>query len=447
MKHEEIELELNMPYDELQNYLLNKYGGAEYDYFHTPECKSKNRKVTRTGEGLYCHHMDEDKGGNLGDPQKARMQPFEWQKKERLVYCNILEHLILHIKIAVLRQKKSLCTPSDIPLFFSTGGIFPICETLNDMFMNNGSEVPWQNRCFKEVRENYEDYIALIKLIMSYINANYSGKQTDKIFLVPGAKIQDPEGAYEMIRFLKKKNHLLLRSPSGKEVAINYSLISSQFLSYADMCNLIIRSLSSGHEIFYSTVYEDILKFANQELISNWQTMISVDYRGFGFVQYAGIKLDACYGSVNADEYIAQALPMYSETQINIDGKTPIFWTGVKIPKKAYQSFFIIRIETSFSIKDGMEPFIRYRKKDPLRGAFSLRLTQNQNLKDIGWTVLSTSDIYNPKDGKYYSQYKNSEGKIVDATVTLSLGKDDYLLFKKRYDIQYLKILDGCYFV
>lgn len=290
MKHEEIELELNMPYDELQNYLLNKYGGAEYDYFHTPECKSKNRKVTRTGEGLYCHHMDEDKGGNLSDSQKARMQPFEWQKKERLVYCNILEHLILHIKIAVLRQKKSLCTPVDIPHFFTTGGIFTICETLNDMFMNNGSEVPWQNRCFKEVRENYEDYIALIKLIMSYINTNYSGKQTNKIFLVPGTKIQDPEGDYEIIRFLKKKDHLLLRSPSGKEAAINYYMIPSQFLSYADMCNLIIRSLSSGHEIFYSTVYEDILKFANQELISNWQIMISVDYHGFGFVQYAGIN-------------------------------------------------------------------------------------------------------------------------------------------------------------
>ena len=134
MERDEIYKELQMPYDELQQYLRNKYGGALYDYFVTPECKTKNKKVGRGMEGLYCHHMDEDKGGNLGNPLQARLQPFEWQKKERLVYCNVIEHLILHMKIAVLRQKDFLREPNDVIDFFTTGGVEVICRDINDMF-------------------------------------------------------------------------------------------------------------------------------------------------------------------------------------------------------------------------------------------------------------------------------------------------------------------------
>ena len=130
MVREEIYKELQMTYDELQQYLIWKYGGAICDYFVTPECRSRNKKVSRTKDGLYCHHMDEDKGGNLSDPQCAIKQPFEWQKKERLVYCNVLEHLILHIKIAILRQKEAFKTPQDIIEFFTTG-VIQIAEKPN----------------------------------------------------------------------------------------------------------------------------------------------------------------------------------------------------------------------------------------------------------------------------------------------------------------------------
>lgn len=82
MNNKEIGDELKMTYGELQCYLIQKYGAAKYDYFSTPECKSSNKKVTRTSEGLYCHHMDEDKEYNLGSPLQAKLQPFEWQKKK-----------------------------------------------------------------------------------------------------------------------------------------------------------------------------------------------------------------------------------------------------------------------------------------------------------------------------------------------------------------------------
>lgn len=69
--------------------------------------------------------MDENKGGNLSDPRGVISLPLE-----RLVHCNILEHLILHIKIAVLRQKDVFEKSQDVIRFFTTGGVFMLCEEI-----------------------------------------------------------------------------------------------------------------------------------------------------------------------------------------------------------------------------------------------------------------------------------------------------------------------------
>ena len=98
MESTEIKNQLKMTYDELVDYLLKKYGPAQYDYFCNESCKSKNSKVSRTNEGLYCHHIDENKAILLSNDKFAVNNPFEYQKANRLVYCNVLEHLILHIK-------------------------------------------------------------------------------------------------------------------------------------------------------------------------------------------------------------------------------------------------------------------------------------------------------------------------------------------------------------
>ena len=88
----------DMTYDELCCYLLKKYGKAEYDYFSTPECKSVQKKNSRTKEGLEIHHIDENRYPLLSAGW-AKNMPYECQKADRLVYANVLEHLLLHIKI------------------------------------------------------------------------------------------------------------------------------------------------------------------------------------------------------------------------------------------------------------------------------------------------------------------------------------------------------------
>lgn len=344
MNSEELKNELKMTYEELQHYLIEKYGGAKYDYFVNPECKSKNQKVSRTCEGLYCHHMNEDKGGNLANPPQARMQPFEWQKKGQLVYCNILEHLILHMKIAILRQKHLLETPKEIADFFTTGGIFMITAAINDMFMNDGTKVAWQKRCFEEIKENYKDYILLIKSFMNYIETDYKGNKMEPAFLIPGSMVHCSYGDCEIINVSRKKDVFTLKLPSGEEKALLSEVAYRQF-TYADQFDLAIRKMASGYKTFYDDIYDGIVKYNNKELVEECSKLFKVDYQGYGFVQYADITLDKSFGSRNADEYISKALPMHCEKTIDFK-KPPRFWTGKDIPKNARKLFYIVRIKT-----------------------------------------------------------------------------------------------------
>lgn len=98
-------------YDEAVIFLLQKYGPAQDDYFREKsykrflngEVKSIAKgKTTRTTEGLYCHHIDENKWLKISDKyfvEKHKI-PFESQRKDRLVYCDLIEHSILHVLIA-----------------------------------------------------------------------------------------------------------------------------------------------------------------------------------------------------------------------------------------------------------------------------------------------------------------------------------------------------------
>lgn len=98
-------------YDEAVDFLLQKYGPAQDNYFKeksykrfmNEEIKSIGKgNISRTSEGLYCHHIDENIMLKISDPVFIREYkiPFEYQKKERLVYCDLIEHSILHVLIA-----------------------------------------------------------------------------------------------------------------------------------------------------------------------------------------------------------------------------------------------------------------------------------------------------------------------------------------------------------
>lgn len=108
---------MNMNYLEAVEYLKEKYGPAEFNYFKEKsynkfmngEIKSITKdKYSRTNEGLYCHHIFENQYQNLANFDFLEWQrpPFETQLAENLVYCNLVEHTILHYLISLETNKK-----------------------------------------------------------------------------------------------------------------------------------------------------------------------------------------------------------------------------------------------------------------------------------------------------------------------------------------------------
>lgn len=169
MESIEIKKELAMNYNELVEYLLNKYGPAKYDYFCNESCKSKNSKTSRTNEGLFCHHIDEDKAIMLSNDKFATINPWEYQKAERLVYCNVLEHLILHIKI--VEEPKNI-DANEMEIQGIGGAICFLCPQINDFYNGYQFKKAYLINIYSVVDNNFDDYIEILKYFLKIIEKN-----------------------------------------------------------------------------------------------------------------------------------------------------------------------------------------------------------------------------------------------------------------------------------
>ena len=170
----------------------------------------------------------------------------------------------------------------------------------------------------------------------------------------------------------------------------------------------------------------------------------------------------AIYGADNAGEYIRRSykggwcyLVKGKENVIKNNGTTadvnslypsmmtsesgnrypvgkPKFWHGNYIPAEALNpnSYFFVRVKTRFYIRENMLPCIQIKS--------NLMYPANE------W--LTSSDVFNPRDKKYYSEYIDIDGKRKSASVTLTLTMTDYALIKEHYELVDFEILDGCYF-
>lgn len=198
--HDEIIKQIQMTYDEQCAYLQQKYGLPKRGYFANESCKSKVKTNSRTAEGLFIHHnMEVYHVGNLADPSVAKKYPFEYQKRENLSYCNYLEHLILHLKINAHR-----CIPYEWPIglknFFYAWGFFLICNEMNGLYYNSGSEVEWRNHCYAVIREYYDEYVSILKGTLCFLDDLYTGPRNIRI--EEGTKL----GGY-ILRFSEQRDN------------------------------------------------------------------------------------------------------------------------------------------------------------------------------------------------------------------------------------------------
>lgn len=157
MKLEEYLEVKHFTYLEYCDYLQSKYGLSEYDYmtknFHS------NKKARRTSEGLITHHKYEDTAIMLSTREYAINYPFEWQKKENLVYCDYLEHLLLHILICEYPSKDKYPHMN-----VGVGGVVNfIAPELNDLYSGWETKQSWRKNCHDLVRDDKWVYLTLMK--------------------------------------------------------------------------------------------------------------------------------------------------------------------------------------------------------------------------------------------------------------------------------------------
>lgn len=174
------------------------------------------------------------------------------------------------------------------------------------------------------------------------------------------------------------------------------------------------------------------------------------------------MPIDEMYGATNAGEYIrgsykggwcylakGKAKKIYhngttadvnslypsmmsSESNNRYPVGLPTFWKGNYIPNEALRvdKYYFVRIKTRFYIKKNKLPFIQIKN----------------NLMYKATEALETSDVWDKRTQKYYSEYLNFDDEIEQATLTLTLTMTDYELMKEHYELVDFEILDGCYF-
>lgn len=147
----------NFTYLEYCDYLQNKYGIGLSDYM--TKSWNKNSKVTRTNDGLLAHHKYEDHAIMLSTKEFAMQNPFEWQLTKNIVYCDYLEHLLLHILICE-------CPAEGHNLFeaVGVGGVINfIVPELNDLYSGWKTGQAWRKKCHNLIIDDKNVYLVLLK--------------------------------------------------------------------------------------------------------------------------------------------------------------------------------------------------------------------------------------------------------------------------------------------
>jgi hypothetical protein len=146
-------------YIEYCDYLQKKHGIGKYDYM--TKSWNKNTKCTRTKEGLIAHHKYENCAIMLSKKEIAMSNPFEWQLAKNIVYCDYLEHLLLHVLICEHPSEEK----NDFEAVGIGGVINFIVPELNDFYSGWITKLEWQKKCHDLIKGNKDVYLTIIKRI------------------------------------------------------------------------------------------------------------------------------------------------------------------------------------------------------------------------------------------------------------------------------------------
>lgn len=145
---EEVDKEIGLSYQSLVDYLIQKYGKAKGNYYN--QDWTRNKKISRTSQGLLIHHIDEDKVAGLSSLKKAKYSSYDFQKADRLVYCNYFEHLLLHIKIAESTTVAAL----------GIEGALTIIKEIESCYINYPKET-WKRNLFRPIANDSGNFVRI----------------------------------------------------------------------------------------------------------------------------------------------------------------------------------------------------------------------------------------------------------------------------------------------
>jgi hypothetical protein len=142
---------LDCSYNKAVNMMLLKYGEVKDDYYReisykrflSGEIKSIAKgKYIRAIEGLECHHIFENQCINLSNKESIYINkyPYQFQEKKNLIYCDIIEHFILHVLIIKETNGE----------YGEGGNEIYLRPKINDWFISKKVPKPtWMQACIK----------------------------------------------------------------------------------------------------------------------------------------------------------------------------------------------------------------------------------------------------------------------------------------------------------
>lgn len=171
----------DMTYLEYCDYLQDKYGLPPRPYC-SENWSKYGKDISGTAYGLVIHHKMEDHAILLSSQPHMSKHPYEWQQRWNLVYCDFLEHLLLHILITE--------NPAEdrVDSHVGGGGIGLIYEDILSFFVigtNTSVDfiseghlpvvrdkalltlMPWQQTCFEAIKGDFDVWLALCERISS----------------------------------------------------------------------------------------------------------------------------------------------------------------------------------------------------------------------------------------------------------------------------------------
>ena len=256
-------------------------------------------------------------------------------------------------------------------------------------------------------------------------------------FRFPGCEITDEEKAYIANDVLVLREALEFMFSEGHDKLTIGACCLSEFVK------------GYGKED-YDSIFPDIYKIPIDESYGspNAGEYIRKSYRGGWCYVVKAKRNEIKTNGTTADVNSLYPSMMSSESGNRFPVGRPTFYSmknasdtmkkwwldKIMMCANTMQQYYFVRFRTRFYLKHGKLPFIQIKN----------------SFRFCGTDSLETSDYYDKKEGRYYTQwYKPDEtGKpvLTDTAVTLTMTMIDLKLMFEHYDVVNFELLDFCCF-